>query len=139
MAKRLWLTVAACAVTAAFLGCQSDVTEPTRVKPAGMDNGVTMIEGYVTVLGTPQPIPDALVWAVLQIPDPPSITIGSDYTNNAGWYEIKGFEKVWERYEGEEIHVFADHEDYQEGGPEIIASFSLEDIPYRIDFELVAD
>jgi hypothetical protein len=138
MVKRLWFVITAAALAGVFLGCQSDVTEPAGATPGGMDELVTMIQGYVTVLGTPQPIAGAKVWAQVDMPAPPSIIAGSDYTDNAGWYEILGSEEIWAYYEGYDIHVYAEHKGYRTG-EKVITAFSPDNIPYRVDFELVPE
>ena len=138
MVKRLWFVTVAAILATAFLGCQSDVTEPAGATPGGMDDLVTIIQGYVTEFGAVKPLVGAEVWAQVDMPDPPSIIAGRAYTNNAGWYAMLGSEEAWAYYEGYDIHVYAKHKGYQTG-EETITAFSLDNIPYRVDFELVPE
>lgn len=130
-------------VTLAALAVAVVLTFGACSQEGPVDTGSTympakMIHGYVSEAGTGDPIIGAWVYWKDPRGIPPGIVIGSNHTNNFGYYEIWGNTEVWDDYEGHDLDGTAEKSGYHDGYNDI-DDFDLGSIPYPRDFNLVPE
>jgi len=131
MKKKIWSVTfwaTAILVVAAFLACQSDVTEPTQTT-LNEDDAYPAIYGYCKDAETGQPI--YMAWVAWRSP---LGELGYCITRLDGWYRIMDATEAWEVHEGQDLEGKATHDLYDDayayiGGYEHLKT-------YRRDFEM---